>query len=193
MNAPPDSQIANRNSNWPKAFATAIGLCLGLAVIAALLYPVYAPSYVNSRGTHDLSNLKQSGVALLMYASDYDERFPVSSRWVDSLMSYTKNEDIFRSSTATPKNPLDYGFAFRKEFSLKPIKDFAEPEHQVALFDSTILSRNATSGLESLPKPGRYSRDSEPGNLFGYVDSHVRFIKDVDLHTPGPDGKPRIK
>lgn len=128
-----------------------------------------------------------------MYASDHDERYPVANQWVDVLTHYTKNQDIFRSSYATPKNLKDYGFAFRSEFSLKPLKDFLEPECQVTLFDSTILSRNATSGLESLPKPGRYSRDSEPGNLYGYVDSHVRFIKDVDLYTPGADGKPRIK
>lgn len=108
-------------------------------------------------------------------------------------MPYVKNENIFRSSHATPKNLKDYGFAFRTEFSLKPLKDFPEPARQVTLFDSTILSRNATSGLETLPKPGRYAGNSEPGNLYGYVDSHVRFIKDVDLYTPGPDGKPRIR
>lgn len=128
-----------------------------------------------------------------MYASDFDERYPIANRWIDAAMPYTKNPDIFRTSFATPENPKDYGFAFRSEYSLKPLKDFPEPEGQVTLFDSRILSRNATSGLETLPKPGRYKSDSEPGNLFGYVDSHVRFIKDVDLYTPGADGKPRIK
>lgn len=168
-------------------------LCFCLGILGLLLYPLFAHAHINRRHLHDLSNLKQSGTALLMYASDYDERYPVANRWMDSLMPYAKLDDIFRSSYATPNNPNDFGFAFRTEFGLKPLIDFAEPERQVTLFDSTILSRNATSGLETLPKPGRYKSDSVSGNLFGYVDSHVRFIKDADLYTPGADGKPRIK
>lgn len=193
MNAPPIQRRYYRKRHVFDRIAAVLVVLIVLIGLSAVLFPLRSPDRNGGTRAHNLSNLKQSGTALAMYASDHDDRYPVANQWMDSLHPYAKTQNIFRSSYATPKNPFDYGFAFRKEFSLKPLKDFPEPETQVTLFDSTILSRNATSGLETLPKPGRYKGDSEPGNLFGYVDSHVKFIKDKDLATPGADGKPRIK
>src|SRR5437588_9687957 len=50
-----------------------------IAVLAAILFPVFAKARANARKTSAISNLKQIGAAVLMYAQDYDENLP--NRW----------------------------------------------------------------------------------------------------------------
>ncbi|MDX1934417.1 MAG: DUF1559 domain-containing protein [Capsulimonadales bacterium] len=47
-----------------------------IAILAAILFPVFAQARDKARQTTCLSNLKQLGVATQMYAQDYDEIFP---------------------------------------------------------------------------------------------------------------------
>jgi prepilin-type N-terminal cleavage/methylation domain-containing protein len=49
-----------------------------IAILAALLFPVFARAREQGRKTACLSNLKQIGTGLLMYAQDYDETLPVA-------------------------------------------------------------------------------------------------------------------
>jgi prepilin-type N-terminal cleavage/methylation domain-containing protein len=45
-----------------------------IAILAAILFPVFAQAREAARKTSCLSNLKQCGLGLLMYAQDYDEQ-----------------------------------------------------------------------------------------------------------------------
>jgi prepilin-type N-terminal cleavage/methylation domain-containing protein/prepilin-type processing-associated H-X9-DG protein len=47
-----------------------------IAVLAAILFPVFAQAREKARATSCLSNLKQMGLATMMYAQDYDEKYP---------------------------------------------------------------------------------------------------------------------
>jgi prepilin-type N-terminal cleavage/methylation domain-containing protein/prepilin-type processing-associated H-X9-DG protein len=47
-----------------------------IAILAAILFPVFAQAREKARQTSCLSNIKQIGLGLLMYAQDYDEQFP---------------------------------------------------------------------------------------------------------------------
>lgn len=49
-----------------------------IAILAAILFPVFAQAREKARQTSCLSNLKQNGLALLMYVQDYDETFPIN-------------------------------------------------------------------------------------------------------------------
>lgn len=50
-----------------------------IAVLAAILFPVFAQVRENGRRTACLSNLRQLGLAFTMYAQDYDERLPAAT------------------------------------------------------------------------------------------------------------------
>jgi prepilin-type N-terminal cleavage/methylation domain-containing protein/prepilin-type processing-associated H-X9-DG protein len=47
-----------------------------IAILAAILFPVFAKAREKARQTSCLSNIKQLGLAALQYAQDYDETFP---------------------------------------------------------------------------------------------------------------------
>ena len=47
-----------------------------IAILAAILFPVFARAREKARDTSCLSNLKQIGLAIRMYVQDYDEKFP---------------------------------------------------------------------------------------------------------------------
>jgi prepilin-type N-terminal cleavage/methylation domain-containing protein/prepilin-type processing-associated H-X9-DG protein len=58
-----------------------------IAILAALLFPVFAQAREKARQSTCLSNLKQIGLGVLMYAQDYEETMPV---WCDYAGNYVK-------------------------------------------------------------------------------------------------------
>ena len=47
-----------------------------IAILAAILFPVFAQARERARMSACLSNMRQIGSALMMYVQDYDETFP---------------------------------------------------------------------------------------------------------------------
>src|SRR5580704_7489517 len=47
-----------------------------IAILAAILFPVFAQAREKARQTSCISNLKQIGLATLQYVQDYDETYP---------------------------------------------------------------------------------------------------------------------
>src|SRR5688500_7916598 len=50
-----------------------------ISVLAALLFPVFTQSREKARSTACLSNLKQLGIAYMLYVQDHDDLFPLNS------------------------------------------------------------------------------------------------------------------
>ncbi|MBV6459228.1 MAG: hypothetical protein HONBIEJF_02373 [Fimbriimonadaceae bacterium] len=85
-----------------------------IAILAAILFPVFSQAKVASKKTASVSNLRQIGFAIMMYAED-NSGYPQHSspswwnpriRWTDRVFPYAKSEDIF----IAPNAPLDiYG------------------------------------------------------------------------------------
>ncbi|MCD6351136.1 MAG: DUF1559 domain-containing protein [Armatimonadetes bacterium] len=85
-----------------------------IAILAAILFPVFAKAREKARQTSCLSNVKQLMLGLLMYAQDYDEKFPTylwgegnsgvpnSCTWWGGIYPYVKNTQIY----TCPSNPL---------------------------------------------------------------------------------------
>ena len=49
-----------------------------IAILAAILFPVFARAREKARQTSCLSNVKQMALAVIMYVQDYDETFPIA-------------------------------------------------------------------------------------------------------------------
>lgn len=75
-----------------------------IAILAAILFPVFARAREKARQTSCLSNLKQIGTSMLMYVQDYDERYGQSLSGTAAgtitpyhlLMPYMKNNQILQ-------------------------------------------------------------------------------------------------
>ena len=53
-----------------------------IAILASILFPVFSRAREKARQTSCLSNMKQIGLALIMYTDDYDEQFPqATTNW----------------------------------------------------------------------------------------------------------------
>ena len=46
-----------------------------IAILAAILFPVFAQAKLAAKGTQSLSNIKQVGTANMIYLTDYDDQF----------------------------------------------------------------------------------------------------------------------
>ena len=89
-----------------------------IALIAAILFPVFAQAREKARQTACLSHHKQLGTALIMYTQDYDEMFPAERMggvktapdpaagftWRWALQPYVKSEKIWVCPSITPRN-----------------------------------------------------------------------------------------
>jgi len=69
-----------------------------IAILAAILFPVFARAREKARQAACLSNVKQIGLGIMMYAEDYDEVLPGYQQspvfWWDILQPYLKNRQI---------------------------------------------------------------------------------------------------
>ena len=75
-----------------------------IAILAAILFPVFARARENARRASCQSNLKQLGLGFLQYTQDYDERLPVQVQasfppyysWVQIVQPYIKSYQLFQ-------------------------------------------------------------------------------------------------
>jgi prepilin-type N-terminal cleavage/methylation domain-containing protein/prepilin-type processing-associated H-X9-DG protein len=69
-----------------------------IAILAAILFPVFAQARAKARSISCLSNVKQIGTAFAMYVQDYDEITPSGRgggwEWWTELMPYIKNTQL---------------------------------------------------------------------------------------------------
>jgi prepilin-type N-terminal cleavage/methylation domain-containing protein/prepilin-type processing-associated H-X9-DG protein len=83
-----------------------------IAILAAILFPVFAQAREKARASACLSNMKQVGLALSMYVNDYDEMYPnhqdadqfmnpaAPPNWGRALQPYMKNIKVLTCPTA---------------------------------------------------------------------------------------------
>ncbi len=81
-----------------------------IAILAAILFPVFAQAREKARATACLSNEKQIGLSILQYVQDYDEiwpcgryttsstgtTFPNGTGWAQQVYPYVKSEPLFK-------------------------------------------------------------------------------------------------
>jgi prepilin-type N-terminal cleavage/methylation domain-containing protein len=126
-----------------------------IAVLAGILFPVFAQARGNARKTTAMSNLRQIGTALHMYTADYDEHLP--NRWpgwpgydpdfllvipsIDVLLQpYVRNQAIWYSPEDRWPNKGRSSFALNGELAPGwPLSKVGKPAEAIYLTDRTDL------------------------------------------------------
>lgn len=116
------------------------------------------------------TRLKSVSLGVVMYSSDYDEVLPLTNQWVDELMPYVKSDLPFHSPAMQIKNAANYGYALNSAVAGQSVANIASPATTLSVFDSTVLSKNATAAISTLPNPPRYGKF----NTLAYVDGHIQ-------------------
>lgn len=94
-----------------------------IAILAAILFPVFARARENARRASCQSNLKQIGLAHIQYTQDYDEKFApyynglaatVDGGWFTLVEPYMKSTQILQcpSETIAPSNTNSHDYVY---------------------------------------------------------------------------------
>jgi len=117
-----------RRTRWGFTLIELLVVIAIIAILAAILFPVFAQARDKARQASCLSNCKQMGTAWMMYTQDYDEEFPQSQPlnvWDDCatmkdrsefggwlgnvLVPYSKSVAIFKCPSNPQGNTVNYG------------------------------------------------------------------------------------
>ncbi|MFO8081494.1 MAG: prepilin-type N-terminal cleavage/methylation domain-containing protein [Armatimonadota bacterium] len=136
-----------------------------IAILAAILFPVFARAREKARQTSCLSNVKQMNLGFLMYAQDYDEtmapryyRYDSSvaggPHWDTLIYPYTMNTNIYDCPSTRARS---YGYN-NGTLDYAPIADAHRPAELVVLCDvkKGWTSSGGTGWPRSVGRPSRF-------------------------------------
>ena len=146
-----------------------------IAILAAILFPVFAKAREKARQTSCLNNQKQIVTAILMLTQDNDEILPDKVTWTTELASnygctgkvWDCPTSSFRGTEAGP----DYGY--NKFLSKGALGDVQAPDATPMLGDIVSGSNKVNTLM------GDFDKDIDPrhnkGSVIGFVDGHINY------------------
>ncbi len=128
-----------------------------IALLAGILFPVFAQAREKARQTLCLSNQRQIGLALLLYCSDYDEQFPqglqgigdtplwAGEGWAGQCFPYHRSTDLFRcpSDTQPALGAYNYTVSYSYNYNLTAPPPNYNPEDYSGYPAASQASLNA--------------------------------------------------
>lgn len=108
-----------------------------IAILAAILFPVFAQAKLAAKKTSTLSNMKQLGTSINIYIADFDDMYPeavqggceglanpVNRLWSALIYPYVKNKGVFTDATASLQKA---GFRFNSAVADPSLGEVANP------------------------------------------------------------------
>lgn len=108
-----------------------------IAILAAILFPVFARARENARRTSCLSNAKQLGLGFMQYTQDYDEKYPVIGYGPESSNDHV----IFPNGDSGPNNWLLRVYPY-----VKSVQVYACPSNTIAPWQGAPSGPSAVAG-----------------------------------------------
>ncbi|MHB8995283.1 MAG: DUF1559 family PulG-like putative transporter [Armatimonadota bacterium] len=166
-----------------------------IAILAAILFPVFAKAREKARQSSCLSNVKQLAIAELAYEQDYDEKTAsysshpaaaASYTWVEMLAPYIKNTQLFKcpSFSGSTYN-TNYGVNISNVaangttghtylYCFRPVASFTLPAETLMLADSTGASYVRWNTLTA--PPDYLTQPHNDGANCAFFDGHAKWF-----------------
>jgi prepilin-type N-terminal cleavage/methylation domain-containing protein/prepilin-type processing-associated H-X9-DG protein len=124
-----------------------------IAILAAILFPVFSQAREKARSISCLSNCRQIGTALFMYVQDYDETYPQEHPSTSNPVVDDSNAQL---------EAIDYGSPFDKILPYVSSKDSSKTQLYICPSDpdphgKAILDGNGNCISNGAPPPGPLS------------------------------------
>jgi prepilin-type N-terminal cleavage/methylation domain-containing protein/prepilin-type processing-associated H-X9-DG protein len=134
-----------------------------IAILAAILFPVFAQAREKARQSACMSNLKQIGIAVMLYVQDYDETFPIRSWNGGTGICFDPNTLGAPTGTANP-----YCTSYSWNFQINPyLKNNGVYVCSSGIFP-TGISKN--SGTYNLPIEMSYGINTD---IYDYLPTNA--------------------
>lgn len=173
----PNEPDGKKNNSLLIVLIVVIGFCaLGIPILAAILFPVFAQAKLAAKRANSTSHLKQLGIGMMMYAGDNDDRYPQKERWCDDLRNYIKSDETWQSPFGDPAvSPrCDYAMIAARAGQRQP--PVLEAPTTPILIESGSSKWNQSGHYELLPDPARYEKSGKDGGLVAYADGSVKLV-----------------
>ncbi|MDR3708960.1 MAG: DUF1559 domain-containing protein [Capsulimonadaceae bacterium] len=140
-----------------------------IAILAAILFPVFATAREKARQTACLSNEKQIGLAMIQYAQDYDELFTGGTNpygqgegWAGTIYPYVKAAGVFTCPSDASMNAIVCSYAYNNTFSVPALQN--SPDGYVALSMAKMNAASKTVMLYEVANCGPFDVTKDVAN-----------------------------
>lgn len=142
-----------------------------IAILASILFPVFARARENARRASCQSNLKQIGLGIMQYTQDYDEKYPLVIQaaagtatpnhprgWADAIQPYLKSTQLFQcpSETGSPDIATTGAFIGQVDPNAYQYTDYwfneiltEKSQAAVVAVSLTVMNGDGTGGTSS--------------------------------------------
>ena len=173
----------------------AIVVVVILAILAAILFPVFARNREPDRKISCTSNLKQIALGFAQYVQDYNEKLPparnATGGWADLIFPYIKSTYVFQCPSDRNRAEKTTDYFFNARLSGVSSAKLAAPELTISLGDG-LPDQPLDANLTQLPPT--WLRDSaSPANrhldgaYYAFVDGHAKWFKPEKITFDNPD------
>ena len=176
-----------------------------IAILAAILFPVFARAREKARQATCQSNLKQIGLAWAMYAQDYDERCaPCATRtaddtgylayWWDLFYPYINNVQLYECPSQTSTRGYGYNRrcftlypGYRTQPTIAKLAAIKQPSEKICMADAYgsrwyIYNDGTNPQGGTVSTFGIYPYHNEMGNVL-WCDGHVKTVNPMEFQT----------
>ncbi len=156
-----------------------------IAILAAILFPVFAQAREKARQTACLSNMKQQAMGVMMYSQDFDEMYPLGSYLLTGMVTAVTWQDLVE-----PYIKVGAGA------DLRP--DAPASRKDVAFWICPSLSNTSIPMVAGDPMPGPfapafYSRSLSYINNSNLMPTMHRLAPSVGWFPAPPGGQPSVQ
>ena len=174
-----------------------------ISILASILFPVFARARENARRASCISNMKQLGLAVMMYKQDYDGRFPKAgwadgenlpcpdgsgdmcgASWEVKIYPYVKSLQVYVCPSDSNRvwlgdnqgtGEISYGYNYA---NLDNVNESAieKPSQMIMMADTEGSVTYALYQFNNSDGSRRISDRHLNGSVLNYVDGHAKWI-----------------